>query len=133
MAFIEWKDIYSVSINTFDNQHKKLFDIINELSDEMNSGKAEKNIKKIFDDLAEYTVYHFESEEKEFKAHNYPKADEHIAIHKQFVDKVVELKSQTNELLATISTMNFLTDWLKNHILKTDKEYSEFLISKGVK
>ena len=38
-----------------------------------------------------------------------------------------------NKIFLSIEVMDFLKDWLIKHILATDKEYSVFLISKGVK
>ncbi len=46
--------------------------------------------------------------------------------------QVVDFKTQFDEGKAslTMDLMNFLTDWLKNHIMKTDREYLAFLKEK---
>jgi hemerythrin len=40
MALITWNDGYSVKVKQFDDQHKKLIDMVNELHDAMGIGKG---------------------------------------------------------------------------------------------
>ena len=42
-----WKDEYSVGVSRFDNHHKKLFDIANQLHEMMKSGKGEDVIEPL--------------------------------------------------------------------------------------
>ena len=34
--------------------------------------------------------------------------------------------------MLSMEVMSFLSDWLKNHIMKTDKQYGPYLNGKGV-
>ena len=56
-------------------------------------------------------------------------------VPKEFVAKVVEFREglKSNKTVLTMKVINFLNDWLKKHILGTDKNYSDFLSSKGLK
>jgi hemerythrin len=62
-------------------------------------------------------------------------AKEHLMEHKKFVDKIKTFKNdfENNKIGLSLQIMNFLSDWLKKHILETDKKYSDFFISKGLK
>nr|WP_276309516.1 hemerythrin domain-containing protein [Alteromonas alba] len=75
-------------------------------------------------------------EENMFAEYGYADSEEHKRQHNELIAQVVELKEKFMvNPQGTISAdlMLFLKRWLTNHIMRTDKEYSEFLISKGVK
>lgn len=90
---------------------------------------------KIFKELLDYTVYHFSAEEALSKKFGYPDTTAHIAKHQNLVKQLTELKAQfdTGSLSLSMKLMNFLRDWLMNHIKVVDKGYSTFLQGKGVK
>lgn len=54
---------------------------------------------------------------------NYPKYEEHKLEHKFFIDKLEEINKEIYEknVYVSLSMRIFLTDWLVDHILKTDK------------
>jgi hemerythrin-like metal-binding protein len=135
MALMNWDNSFSVGIPSIDNQHMKLIQMINDLHDSMKSGKGQDVLKKILNDMANYTVNHFNTEELLFKKHGYADTESHIMQHRMFIDKVSEVKKEieSGKPVFTLKLMNFLKDWLQNHILKTDMEYKSFLIEKGVK
>ena len=47
MSYLEWSDSFSVNIDDLDNQHKKLFEMINTLQDAIISRKGSKAHEKI--------------------------------------------------------------------------------------
>jgi hemerythrin len=125
---IEWSDSYSMNIELFDNQHKKLVDMINELYAAFLAGDSLEKSVEIVEEMIKYTDYHFKSEEKYFDLYNYPETNTHKEIHKSFVETAFELKDGLTKGKATISfdIMNFLRQWLLEHIMKEDKKYAEF-------
>jgi hemerythrin len=135
MAIIQWNDTFSVKVAEIDQQHQKLVSMINELSDAMKQGKGKDALSKIVNGLVSYTVTHFNTEEKYFDRFGYPETDSHKKEHVAFVKKVSEFKDgfEKGKLSLSIEVMNFLSDWLKNHINGTDKKYSQFFNEKGLK
>ncbi len=136
MPLIEWTVQLSVGIESIDEQHKKLINMINALNEAMLTGSSNELLGKIFTGLAAYTQKHFAYEENMFAEYGYPNSQEHKRQHNELIAQVVELKEKFMENpQGTISAdlMLFLKRWLTNHIMRTDKEYTEFLISKGVK
>ncbi len=127
--FIQWKNIYSVGVDLIDDQHKKLIELINELQEAQQSGMASLLMEDVFNRLVEYTVYHFSTEEQLFKDHNYPGAKLHNNEHEEFVNKINYLKYQAQDgnLLITLKTLDFLKDWLINHVLGGDQEFGAFI------
>ena len=126
---ITWSDKYSVNNSLMDSQHKKLIALINELNSAMKEGKGKLILHKIFDELINYTKYHFSNEEQLMKKANYPGLIEHQQIHKDLTKQVIVLQEKylTDSNLVTFETMGFLKNWLLNHIEGTDKKYSKFI------
>ena len=135
MSLIEWTADFSVGVEEIDNQHKQLVKMINELHKAMINGEGSKRIEKIISGLAEYTIYHFGTEEKYFDKFGYPETDSHKQTHVDFVKKVSIFKSEfeNKEVMLTIDVLDFLSTWLREHILGDDMDYSDFFISKGLK
>ncbi len=131
---LPWSDRLISGIDSIDEQHKELVAMVNELHQAMRMKKGTEESGKILERLAQYTVDHFAYEATLFDEHQYPEADQHNEIHAQLVAKVQEFQQQFNEGKAALSMelMQFLTDWLENHILKTDREYVPYLQEKGV-
>jgi len=129
-----WSKKLMVGINLIDEQHMELVKMINELHRAMKMKKGAKESSRILENLANYTVYHFGSEEELFEKYKYPERHAHKEFHDNLVAKVLEFKVEFEKGKASLSMdlMTFLTDWLRNHILKTDKEYVPFLKENGV-
>ncbi len=135
MSYIEWNDTYSVKINEIDEQHKKLISLINELHNAMSKGKSKEILESILSGLVDYTVEHFSTEEKYMDKFNYPDSLMHKKEHQTFVRQVQEYQEKLKDknFLLSIQVMNFLKDWLLNHILGLDKKYSDLFIENGLK
>ncbi len=133
MAFINWNESYSVHIKQLDEQHKKLFQIVNALYDAMKNGKGNDVLAGVFDELINYTKLHFSTEENLLKIHNYPNLTAHKMEHERLVNQVLDLQKQFMDGGAALSikVSNFLKEWLMNHIKKSDMAYSKYLKQKN--
>ena len=76
---IHWEPEYSVGNVDMDNQHKELFESINEFFRQDNKQSA----IILFESLSSYIDLHFESEENLLRQINYPLTDEHIKEHEE--------------------------------------------------
>lgn len=135
MALLNWNSDLSVKIDSIDDQHKKLFDMINDFYEGLNKNTGKEAILKLVKGMREYTQMHFTTEEGYMSKNNYPEYEAHKKQHIIFIIKVEDLekKIMADKLVLSFEVTNFLKDWIKNHIQKTDKQYSDFLIAKGVK
>jgi hemerythrin-like metal-binding protein len=135
MSKIEWTEEISVGISIFDEEHKKLIALLNKLNDAMLKGQAKNIMEDIIKELIDYTETHFKHEEDTMQKHNYPGLAEQVTEHTTFDNKMHEIQEQysNGSITLSISVYNFLTSWIKNHIMKTDKKYSDFFLSVGIK
>ncbi|WP_319508714.1 bacteriohemerythrin [uncultured Methanolobus sp.] len=134
MALVTWSDKYSMQIKEIDDQHKVLVGMINELHDAMKQAKSKEVSLEIINKMAEYTKFHFSTEEKYMKRFAYPDYAEHKLEHEKFVENVLKFKDDYEKGKAGVSydILNFLKDWLVGHIQDTDKKYAPLFIEKGL-
>lgn len=134
MDILPWKEDYSVGIKEVDMQHKKLVDFINRLFEAMSVGKGTEVLSEILNGLTEYTVKHFATEEKFMIVYAFPGYKNHKEEHKKLVGDVAHLKKEfeSGNQKLTIEVVNFLKEWLVNHIMGSDKALGQHLATKGL-
>ena len=136
MPLMEWGPKLSVGISQFDGEHQRLVGMVNDLFDAVNAGKGKDRLGPILDGLINYTVTHFQHEEREMQQHAFPgfakHKEEHDALTKQVSEVQRKFASGATAALS-VEVMNFLKNWLITHIMGTDKGYTACLQSKGVK
>jgi len=126
MAIFIWDDSYKTGEKSIDEQHKKLVDLLNQLDESLNIGGDTHIVIKLLDELVEYTKFHFKDEEKFMTGHEYNEKDyqDHLLVHQQFIDQINEAQKtyQADPEHITDELLDFLVQWLINHILLTDKQ-----------
>lgn len=131
----EWKEEYSVQVKEIDDQHKKLVELIFRLFTAIKKQTMQSELGDILNELIEYASYHFATEEKYFKKFDYEFTDEHIKAHRTFGEKMLELqkKHKNDEIKISFELIDFLEDWLLDHLMTTDHKYIECFTSHGLK
>ena len=134
MALVTWDQSYSVSVRRMDEQHQKLFALINALHDAMRQGKGQAAVQDTVRELAAYTVTHFRAEEELLRKSNYPGLVAHQMEHRKYLAKVNQLVEDTKagRIASSISVLGFLKEWLADHIRRTDRSYAAYLTAHGV-
>jgi diguanylate cyclase (GGDEF)-like protein/hemerythrin-like metal-binding protein/PAS domain S-box-containing protein len=133
-----WDDKFNTGLDTVDKQHKKLVEILNRLATHIAYESDKEDLNKIFDELAEYALYHFETEEAIWNEY-FPNdflCCEHAQVHKKFLDTTLSFKKkQDKESPARLAeeVIIFLVKWLVSHILDDDRHlaYIVFALQKG--
>ncbi|MFZ1084211.1 MAG: bacteriohemerythrin [Terracidiphilus sp.] len=135
-----WTDNLSVGVKGFDDDHKRLIRLINELhgviQDVDANGKIPvEEIEIALHRLENYFQYHCLEEERVMEQTGFPELREHRREHQNFFTKVTEMtqrfRNSTDPKDAT-ELMQFIYDWLTNHIFVTDRKYSSHLHSQGI-
>jgi hemerythrin len=129
-----WKDEYSVNVELIDAQHKMFVGIINELYSAIMEKKGKDILDNVFKQLVAYTQFHFQTEERYFDEFHYEGAAAHKAAHKALIDQVADLQKQENNIMENpFELMDFLEDWLIEHIMGMDKLYGPCFNEHGLK
>lgn len=122
---IDWNSAYSIGLDEIDDQHKVLFDIINGMWASVINREKGAPLLDALDELERYTVTHFTAEEAFMRSHGYSNFEVHKKQHDQFISRV---RSERQSIEAggpvSLDMINFLKDWLINHILVQDKAYA---------
>jgi hemerythrin-like metal-binding protein len=132
---LNWEETYSVGVAEIDNQHKQLFATINELLDAINTNSPEETLGNIIEALLQYKNIHFDTEEKYFKQFNYEGTEEHLQKHREFSEKLNALKEKypTYNIEFAFALVDFLENWLIDHLMTTDQKYKNCFQSNGLK
>jgi len=135
MALLTWDNSrYSVGVKSLDGQHSVLFGLINDLHEAMLKGQAQSQTGPLLRKLVDYTQTHFAAEEELMAAAKYPNLAEHRTKHDDLIKQVTDfaLRFERGEIGLSLDLMNFLRDWLTNHIQKVDHDYAPWMNQHGV-
>jgi hemerythrin len=126
---IFWSKELSVNYEKLDNQHQHLFEIINELVDEINLESQTEHFAIILSKLTNYSIVHFKEEEDYMKQNNFPSLLMHIEAHNNYRMQMALFNSN---YLSTNPTrphevIEFLLKWWMNHIKIMDLVYKDFI------
>lgn len=129
-----WSKKLSVGIEEFDEQHKQLIDILNQLHTAIVHKHGIKATCTLIDKLYEETRIHFSVEESLLRIFNYSGYDRHKEHHDKLLKQVLELRQKilTEDLAINFDLLHFLKKWLIIHILEEDMKYTRHLIKSGV-
>jgi len=133
--YIDWLPEYQVEVAEIDDQHKKFVLLINDVYDTIEVGCEEIILGDILDQLDAYSEYHFATEEKYFDLFKYPDSIKHKQVHQDFRNQVASFREhyQENEDLYARRVLEFMKNWLTDHIVTLDKAYAECFHEHGLK
>ena len=130
MKNIIWDETLSVEVDEIDEDHRRLVDLFNILSHSVAEGDATDYIEAVLEELISCTIWHFRHEERLMLKYKYEGFVEHKAEHHDLIDSVKELQQKfhkENKLL-TNEDIEFLADWLTEHILGQDMKLGFYLM-----
>lgn len=119
---------YYTGIETVDQDHQRLFEIIGEanalIRNEFIPDKFD-NITELLEKLTDYTKFHFRNEERHMEQVGYAGLDAQKRAHAGFIAKLEDIQLDGfdgNQQEVLLGLMDFLFNWLVQHILKMDKK-----------
>ena len=126
MAYIEWTKEYQTGVYDIDQQHQRLFALVNELHDYATKSMEFVPVKAAIDAVADYVEYHFTNEEQMLEIIGYKELEAHILEHKALEQKVKFYRNsfvQDPTSFEMVDFLGFLNSWLKEHIMRSDMDY----------
>ncbi|PPK71784.1 PAS domain S-box-containing protein/diguanylate cyclase (GGDEF)-like protein/hemerythrin-like metal-binding protein [Methylobacter tundripaludum] len=129
-----WNKNFEVGVPLIDAQHQKLVELLNVLAGHLAYQSDVPTLNNVFNDLAEYAIYHFQAEERIWHAFfpEDPWETKHKEDHRRFlatVNRIMGGKTSRplDQLIEEILT--FLTQWLAFHILDTDMRMAKVVLA----
>lgn len=132
---------YKTGIELIDEEHSRLFELIRETNDVIQTQFVHDKydeIMRLLAGLKNYTEVHFHDEEALMERIHYPKLEVQRRAHEAFVARLVEINlSQLDEMDDNQEEylnelIQFLLGWLANHILGADKQIGAFMRENGI-
>jgi len=128
-VFIRWTKAFELGHPLIDSQHRRLVDLTNHLHAAIQQGQTRAVLGGVLDELVAYTVTHFRDEEALFQATSYPEKRGHLDQHRKFVETASRLQADfsAGKVVLGSEAVEFLRDWLLNHIQGIDRGYVGYL------
>lgn len=129
MPLLIWGAMYQVGVQEIDDQHYRLIELANELTEAVRTGKGSDVLIHVYSGLQQYIMTHFSMEENLMVQHHYPAAQEHRQQHRDLAQTVNAFKQRVaaGEPELAFEALRFFTDWLAKHIMASDKALANFI------
>jgi hemerythrin-like metal-binding protein len=128
MPRVEWNDFLSVGHARIDEDHKRLFEILNRLADGAERCKRAVVADSI-EQMIRYAGEHFAREEELMAKIHYPLTAEHTQRHRELAAKVLGWRTKIAERWHPWHGGTFfvvLAHWLVSHIMEDDRMLADF-------
>jgi hemerythrin-like metal-binding protein len=125
-TYVAWKPYYSVGDSSLDAEHQQILKAIDELYATMSTYEENAKNKKLLDRLVQYTLTHFQHEERIMEEAGYPALAAHKIEHERMRQRTHELRANFSQVKG-VELLRFLKEWWTNHIQAEDKAYAPYL------
>ncbi len=127
-AYYNWKDEYSLGIESIDKEHEKLFLMVKILHRYMEEKASQGVVNMFLGEVAKHVETHFENEERFMKDKAVPEdfLKQHIMEHKRLLRQIDSLEA-TRAISLTDDVVQFLAGLIKDHMFEYDKKIVEFI------
>lgn len=129
MKKIEWDASLNLGVKQIDDQHKRLIQLANNIIAAVHSGEAQDVMDSFFNELREYTVFHFRDEERFMEEVGYPERGRHHAMHNALKQRVKHFQRDLYEQknISCEDVLQFMKGWLVDHILGQDMKIAKHI------
>lgn len=127
MPTLDWTDVLDIGLPELDDQHKKLISFSNSLLQAMTVGKGEDILHDLFEELKDYTLYHFEAEEQYMITIEYPHLEAHKTAHQALVRHVDQFSAALRGPgVSPNLVLDFINNWIMVHIMEEDSQIGTY-------
>jgi hemerythrin len=133
---LEWSAKHRVNVKEIDEQHKYFIGLINEMFEALERREVESVVDDTLNQLAAYAQFHFATEEKLMARCGYEGLEEQKALHAALMNRLAELLDERQVTLDIYKyyydLLDFLKDWLLDHLLIEDKKFGQCMNDHGI-
>lgn len=119
---VEWRDCFKINIPQVDYEHRHLFALVKALN--------LQSVDRTLEELLDYVVTHFSSEQALMEDSGYPAFEEHLKLHEAFSGFVGEFLGSSDvwseERVRELR--RFLNKWLIGHIMTHDLRFGNWYV-----
>jgi len=119
---------FGLGVHAMDLEHQKLISLMNQLYSLSKSKAPKPRLVMVLDQLAAYTVKHFEDEERFMQSIAFPGFITHQQVHKSLLEKFgkhAQSFKECSDPVVPNEFFTFLKVWLQAHIMGLDRKYSQ--------
>jgi len=129
MTALTWNDTFSVGVEPLDDEHRELFGLLAALEAATTQRLQPESAARLLRKLEEATRTHFAREEAVMRAAKYPGLTLHSANHLRLMEKLEAFMARHGHGGQALNrhAINFLGDWLVNHIQTDDMRLGDWL------
>jgi hemerythrin-like metal-binding protein len=126
---LEWKPSLTLHDRKVDEQHRELFELINNIIEQGTLDARSAKFVTLLNQLTDYGLQHFETEEDLMLKLNYPNYESHKQSHKKYTYNIAMFNFNFHEDHGTDpnQVINFIRSWWLNHILSLDAEFGKYV------
>lgn len=131
---IRWSSDLETGIRAIDLQHEELIGMLNELDAAYSGGCEQFVLESVLQRLSAYAEFHFGTEESLMATlpRSEQHTEEHLRQHRGFIEQLSRMRAASSQDApqTTGILIDFLNEWLYEHILKSDRNLGALLNQK---
>ncbi len=132
LSEIKWKDAYAIGYPQLDHDHKHFFCLLQRFQALLISNDKLKNkqLSELLSTLLQHTQQQFTTEQKILEDNGYPFVKNHINVHNMLVTDIEKACQDCRETPGQFDYqvfLNYLCNWMVNHIESMDRRYIDFI------
>ena len=119
---MQWKPEYSVGVESMDDEHREMINLINDIYDKLESDPDADQIEQCLGDIFSTISMHFALEERLMRKNNYAEYQPHKDDHEELLDQIRDLMDDFAAGTAVGATRleKSLSDWFAGHFSTFD-------------
>ena len=133
MSVFKWRESFSTGVEIFDEDHRKIIDLVGRLYEALRDKDQEMDLEGIIKECGDYVETHLQKEEEGMQSLHYEKAEEHTREHDEFrreIARITEKLASSNTEGVAEELYHFLRHWFEKHIIESDRQYGPFFRDK---
>ena len=122
MDLLQWKPEYSVGVESVDDEHRKMIELINELGAEIGDHADTERVEVFLGEIYAAIASHFALEERFMRNANYPEYEAHKQDHEALLDELVDIMDNfvADPVTGARTLASKLSDWFAVHFSSFD-------------